>query len=89
MSKPDYEHSVLPHSKTAKVNTESECIEVVRAKGEMTAVFVNIMGMPRTDTEELARMHMSAACESNYVSVLLAPFLECLVFNIRVLYLHL
>lgn len=74
-------NTLLPHSKTAEVNTESECIEAVRATGETNAVLVNITGMPRTDTEELARMHMSAVCESNYVSVLLAPFLECLVFK--------
>lgn len=77
LSNPDYEHCVLSAFEMQEVNVESEC----NATGEMNAVLVNIMGMPRTDAEEVAR-------------ILLAPYCECHILRneiieIRVLYLHL
>lgn len=64
------------------VNTESECNEVVHAAREFHAVLVNITETSRTETEELERLHQkSAVCKSNYGSVSLAPFFECLVFK--------
>lgn len=46
LSIPDYEHScVLSAFEMQEVNVENEC----NATGEMNAVLVNIMWMPRTD----------------------------------------
>lgn len=59
LSIPDYEHScVLSAFEMQEVNVENEC----NATGEMNAVLVNIMGMPRTDVEEVARTQMSKVC---------------------------